>query len=83
MTMDSAHVEWSRQHFELMADGGMWGVPRSGLMFRKEGDKLVLTTLMPWQEGMPITAKELQEQQDNEYEDIKRHFEAAGVTVTR
>jgi hypothetical protein len=81
--MLSAHVEWSRRLFALMPDGGVWGVPRSGLLFRKDGDTLVLIGSMPWEDGMPMTEDELTKQQDAEYADIQRHFEAAGVMVTR
>jgi hypothetical protein len=81
--MDKAHIEWSRSLFGHIADGGVWGVPRSGLLFKREGFTLKLIGIMPWEEGMPISAEELEAQQTIEYEDIKRHFEAAGVMVTK
>jgi hypothetical protein len=81
--MDRAHIEWSRRHFDMLADGGWWGVPRSGLVFFRRGDMLVLEVCMPWQEGMSITEDELRKQQQSEYDGIKEHFEAAGVKVVR
>ena len=27
-------VRWTRQHFELLNDGGSWGIPRSGTIVR-------------------------------------------------
>ena len=74
-------VEWSRRHFATMADGGTWAVPRSGMIFQKRNNSLVLTARMPHDPNMPITAEELDAQQKREYANIKRHFEAAGITV--
>jgi hypothetical protein len=80
--LDPDHIEWSRNHFRIIADGGVWGVPRSGLMFTKRGNnKLVLTARMPYVAGMPCSADELAEQQQGDYEGIKRYMEAAGVIV--
>lgn len=79
--LDPAHVAWSANIFRMITDGGTWGVPRSGLMFTKRGEKLVLTARMPHMAGMPCSAAELAEQQQGDYEDIKRHMEAAGITV--
>ena len=76
-----ADIAWSAQHFAMMADGGVWGIPRSGLIFTKRGRKLVLTNRMPWQEGMSITPEQLREQQDSDYNGIAARFRAAGITV--
>lgn len=69
--------------FSLMAEGGMWGVPRSGLMFQRRGEKLILISRMPWAEGMPISKNELVEQQEQDYEQIQHYFGLAGITVER
>jgi hypothetical protein len=79
--LNRAHVEWSREHFRTMADGGVWAIPRSGMIFRRRGDTLVLSARMPHDPAMPLSAAELDKQQHSEFEDIKRHFEAAGVKV--
>ena len=63
------------------AEGGTWGVPRSGLIFVREGPALALTARMPWMEGMPEGAEELHTYQQGDYELIKQHFEAAGIPV--
>lgn len=78
-------VEWSRRHFALMAEGGVWGIPRSGLCFRKEAGRLVLFAAMPWEESMAevISAEELAEQQASEYEAVSKAFSAAGIEVVR
>jgi hypothetical protein len=88
-SMTPEAVMWSRQHFEMLADLDVWGVPRSGLMFQKqrwyeptgEVSKLVLIARMPWIEGMPITEEGLREYQQEDYETIKANFEAAGIVV--
>jgi hypothetical protein len=37
-------LEWCRNLVRVLADGGVWGIPRSGLVFRvdKEGKRLIL-----------------------------------------
>ena len=74
-------INWSRMHFASMKDGGTWAVPRSGMIFQKKGNTLILTARMPHDPSMAITVDELDEQQHREYANIKRHFEAAGITV--
>lgn len=74
-------IAWSKRQFEMLKDQGVWGVPRSGLMFQRRGEELWLLCRMPWVDEMPCTAAQLQEQQDGEYQSIKRHMEAAGITV--
>ena len=77
------HVQWCRSMFASLAEGGQWGIPRSGLIFTKRHGELVLTEQMPWQEGMDFTPAELAEQQDAEFETNREHFAAAGVTVSK
>jgi hypothetical protein len=77
------HADWCRSIFALVAEGGTWGVPRSGLLFRKQDGKLVLYAEMPYDPAMPITPEQLREQQDSEFESIRRHFAAADVEVTK
>jgi hypothetical protein len=76
------HVEWSRQQFRIIANGGSWGLPRSGLIFTKRGNTLVLTARMPHDPAMPITPEQLREQQDSDYQGTVLHFGAAGIVVT-
>lgn len=76
-------VLWCRRTFESLRDGGLWGIPRSGLVFTKRGDLFVLTEEMPYDPAMPITEAELREQQADEFRSVRRHFAAAGITVVR
>lgn len=74
---------WSRMTVDSLVDGGVWGVPRSGLLFTKRGEnELALTARMPWEPGMPITAAQVREQQDSDYAAICLHMMVAGITVT-
>jgi len=79
--MDPAHVEWSRRQFAMMKDGGIWGIPRSGIIFQRQGEELVLTSRMPHIEELSITPEQLAEQQQADLNVVKAHFEAAGITV--
>jgi len=76
-------IAWSKAHFEIMADGGTWGIPRSGLIFQRRGQTLVLMATLPHDPGMPIDTAELKRQQDADFEIIKKHFGAAGIEVKR
>jgi hypothetical protein len=70
--MSHADILWCRSHFALLEDGGRWGIPRSGIIFQRRGETLVL-----------VAPDILSSDQLGEYEDVKQHFEAAGITVTR
>jgi hypothetical protein len=75
--------EWCRTTFYGLADGGIWGVPRSGLIFTKRDGGLVLTDIMDWHPAMDITEAELVEQQTGDYEVIREQFELAGIPVSK
>lgn len=76
-------VEWSRRLFMSLRERGIWGVPRSGLMFQRQDDTLVLVEIMPWTSGMPLSARELRRYQDEDYDAIARRFRAAGFRVRK
>lgn len=80
---EAEHVEWCKTMFAMLDDGGMWGIPRSGLIFRKRGAELVLTSSMPYDPAMPITEAQFIEQQAHEFDSVQRHFAAAGISVTK
>jgi hypothetical protein len=75
--------EWSKRHFASMKDGSVWGVPRSGLVFTRRGDVLVLTSQMPHDPAMPMTAEKLKEYQAIDLECIRREFALAGIEVKK
>ena len=79
--LDPEHVAWSANIFRTIADGGGWGIPRSGLIFTKRGGELHLTARMPHDPSMPISAEQLLEQQQVDFDGTKAHFGAAGIPV--
>ena len=86
MGAESEHardIAWSRQTFRLMAEGGTWGVPNSGLIFQKQGGELVLISKLSYQGERPVTPDEVEEEQEKSYELIRRMFGEAGITVRK
>jgi len=83
--LDPAMVEWSGRHFAMLNEGGVWAIPRSGMIFGKRGGRLELVAAMPWMPEMEgtITPGQLREQQASEFETVRAHFGAAGIEVVR
>lgn len=81
MPSEREYTIWCRNLFESLREGGIWTVPRSGLVFTRKADRLVLTEAMPYDRSMPITEAQMQEQQDSDFDSIRDHFAAAGITV--
>lgn len=77
-------VEFCKQLFlALRPDGGVWGIPRSGMVYMRVGPmELALTARMPHNKSMPCGAAELAEQQRDEYIAVKRYMGVSGITVT-
>jgi hypothetical protein len=84
---------WCRAQFDMLALGGVWGVPRSGLVFRKESedpDVLRLAERMPFSAlpddpdlDIPHSEAELVAYQDDDFDVIQREFALAGIAVER
>ena len=70
--MRDANQAWCCNLMAVLKDGGRWAVPRSGLVFRKEGKALNLVRLLP---GFAEAA------QVADFASIQKHFGAAGFTV--
>ena len=83
MTELSPEAQWCRNLFNSLTEGGVWGIPRSGLMFRKQDGKLVLYERMPWMAEMDGVISEfgLRLQQDRELDDNRRYFGEAGIEI--
>ena len=75
------YTAWCRQLFDTLEDGGTWGVPRSGLIFNRRGNTLVLVGRLPYDPAMPCTAAELHAQQQSDFNSTKREFAKAGIEV--
>jgi len=72
---------FASQLWSMLNEGGVWGVPRSGLLFRKEGNTFVLQDRMPWMIGMPWDEDEWLEMQRDDIDGITAMFSSIGVTV--
>jgi hypothetical protein len=81
--MKNEHITWSKRLFESIKEGGIWAVPRSGLIFKKHEKKFTLITTMPHVEGMPMTARQLTKYQKQDFKVIRKHFKAAGIPVVK
>lgn len=76
------HVAWCRRQVDMIRVGGVWGIPRSGLIFTRTGEnELTLTARMPWMPEMPVTREQLAQQQQEEYDETAEHMQAAGITI--
>lgn len=85
------NIAWCQTTFMLLAEGGVWGVPRNGLVFTKRNGRLELTERMPFTpelaeaagagKDVPKTAGELRAYQDAELEETRKQFGAAGIEV--
>jgi hypothetical protein len=70
----------------MLRPGGVWAVPRSGLVFQKtslDPPTLTLVETMPPDPEMPMTAKQLKEFQEEDFNVIKEHFGEAGIAVVK
>lgn len=76
-------IDWCRRTFKALAVGGVWMVPRSGLVFQKADEALVfvLQAVMPHTRDMPLDAEELREFQHDDFNVIKYAFGQAGIEV--
>jgi hypothetical protein len=74
---------FARGVWTMLRDGGVWTVPRCGLLYQKHEEemKLALVSRLPWSEGMPFEPDELREFQDYDHEQIGKLFGSVGVEV--
>jgi hypothetical protein len=67
------YAAWCLKLFSSLVDQGLWGVPRSGLTFQRQGNRLVLIERA---EGFSAA------DQQADFEATKRHFGLAFIEVT-
>lgn len=89
---NAAFIAWCESMFNSLAEDGVWGVPRSGLVFQKRAGGLALIERMPYLpelgvaaargEDVPVSAEALLAYQDEDFAAIREHFRAAGIEVT-
>lgn len=80
---EERHVQWCKGMFFTLAPGGVWGVPRSGLVFERTGERaLALVARMPYEDGMPIDPVELEAYQQGDFEQIQHYMGLGGILVS-
>jgi len=72
---------WASAMWSMLNEGGIWGVPRSGLVLRKEGNLFIVQDRMPWVPIMPWSEAEWLQMQEDEIKDLTAMFAGIGVTV--
>jgi len=70
---DNNYIGWSLSNWESLKMGGVWGVPRSGLMFTKTAQGFNLYAIVPM---VPIA------EQRSDFACIARYSGKAGLEVT-
>jgi hypothetical protein len=67
-----AHIlEWCRNCVRIIADGGIWGIPRSGTIFRVDHQNKKLVLVTPGNDD------------DGDYNATKEVFKYIGWTVVK
>jgi hypothetical protein len=81
-SIDGTHG-FAKNLWDQLADRGIWGVPRCGLIYQKrEAEReFALIQRMPWFEELSVTEEDLRERQDYDHERIAPMFKAIGVEV--
>lgn len=69
--------------WDSLADGGHWGIPRCGLLYRKDAlnNTMRLVLRAPWIEGLSISPEELVEAQDEDHQGITDMFAMIAIEV--
>lgn len=87
MTLDD--LVWSKHHWEMMRNGGMWAIPKACVVMQRTPKGFSLFDVMPFTPDMqvageqgadvPKTAADLLAYQTHWFNYIKKHFETAGL----
>ena len=80
--LDGAHG-FAKGVWNMLTDGGVWTIPRSGLVYQKREDmnELALISRMPWTEGMPFPEEHLLDFQEDDHDGVRKLFGAVGIGV--
>lgn len=73
--MEPSHIAWMKRLFQSLNDGGMWGIPRSGLAFRRDGEAMVLASFTPTDSPHIMAA------QQEEFRQVQQHLAASNIEV--
>lgn len=79
-SISPSNVEWARDLFNSLADGGRWQIPATGLIYQRRGDRLVLIQRLE-QNATGISGQRLTTRQNEQHQETIRHFAVAGIFV--
>lgn len=85
ITVRPSDIEWSRSLYRALKDGGLWPVPRSGLLFEKHDGpqpRMHLRGVMPFEPRMPGTPEMWRAYQEDDFDAIRQVFKEAGIAIT-
>jgi hypothetical protein len=71
---------WCRELFDKMAVGGIWTIPRSGMVFRKDADCLTWVAVVPPLDEFVIDMSAIRK---IEFKETRKMFDKAGITVVK
>jgi hypothetical protein len=69
---------WCRRLIDGLKDGGVWGIPRTGVVFRKTGPDRMM-----WVGNMPAVEKDGESNRVNEFRSTRDQFGKAGIEIDR
>lgn len=82
--IDEPSREFAQSLWDRITDGGVWAVPRTGLLYTKDEatNQMRLMMRMPWFPGLSVNANELAYHQDIDHQGVREMFFTIGVEVT-
>ena len=72
---------WYRALYDHLPEGGLWIIPRSGMVFRKQDDGFVWVGTIPCNDPLYRMAPDFA--RDAEYEAAREHFGEADIVVMK
>ena len=74
-------ASWYRLLYDKVNEGGLWIIPRSGMVFRKQDDGFVWVGTIPCDDPLYHMAPDIA--QDVEYATAREHFAKADIVVMK
>jgi hypothetical protein len=74
-------ASWYRLLYNKLPEGGLWIIPRSGMVFRKQDDSFVWVGTIPCNDPLYRMAPDFA--RDAEYEAAREHFATADIVVMK
>jgi len=75
------YASWCQTLFAKLNQGGVWGMPRSGLVFRKTGKVLLLVGTIPPE--LPLPSEILADAREGDFDATAEAFASGGIPVWR